>query len=211
MIQPEGNYYDKYGSKNPIVRRLMGGFFSAMDVMLEESRFSGGYFLEAGCGEGNVTDHVIKWLSFKNINAECYAFDISKKLVEENAKRHPKVAFFEHNVYEAIEESELPQRGSFDLIVCCEVLEHLANPEKAIRNLMRYGSRFVFSVPHEPIWRIMNMARGKYMGDLGNTPGHMRHFSSKSFAGLLESCGLDIKRMEKPLPWLMACCEKKDF
>lgn len=42
MMQPEGNYYDKYGSKNPIVRRLMGGFFSAMDVMLEESEFWGG-------------------------------------------------------------------------------------------------------------------------------------------------------------------------
>ena len=48
MMQPEGNYYDKYGSKNPIVRRLVGGFFSAMDVMLEESGFSGGVFLRGG-------------------------------------------------------------------------------------------------------------------------------------------------------------------
>lgn len=155
-----------------------------------------------------MTDHIIEWLSFNNINAECHAFDISKELVEENAKKHPKVVFFEHNVYEAIGKSVLPQSGRFDLIVCCEVLEHLEDPEKAIHNLMHYGNRFIFSVPNEPIWRIMNMARGKYLGSLGNTPGHIQHFSGKRFIELLESCGLDIKRMEKPLPWLMAYCEK---
>jgi hypothetical protein len=30
-------------------------------------------------------------------------------------------------------------------------------------------------VPREPIWRIGNMARGRYLGDLGNTPGHIQH------------------------------------
>lgn len=209
IAQPEGNYYDKYGSQNPIVRRLMNGFFSAMDVMLEESGFSGGYFLDAGCGEGNVTDYIVKWLSFKDIYAECYAFDISKKLVEENTEKHPEVVFFEHDVYETVEGPVLPQGGRFNLVVCCEVLEHLEDPKKAIYNLMNYGERFIFSVPNEPIWRIMNMARGKYLRDFGNTPGHIQHFSGEMFIALLESCGLAVKRMEKPLPWLIAYCEKR--
>ncbi len=37
VIQPEGNYYDKYGSKNPIEKKLISGFFAAFDTMLDVS------------------------------------------------------------------------------------------------------------------------------------------------------------------------------
>ena len=36
-------------------------------------------------------------------------------------------------------------------------------------------------MPREPLWRGLNMARGAYLKDLGNTPGHVNHWSKRSF------------------------------
>ncbi len=40
--QPEGNYFDKYGSNNPIVKRLMKGYFDSFGKLLGESGISRG-------------------------------------------------------------------------------------------------------------------------------------------------------------------------
>ena len=45
-----GNTYDKYGSTNPIVRRLMAGFETDLDELLARARPSS--LLDVGCGEG---------------------------------------------------------------------------------------------------------------------------------------------------------------
>lgn len=206
--QPEGNYYDKYGSRNPIVRKLMKNFFHAMDEILKVSGIGGGgYCLEAGCGEGNVTEHIFRWIAEAEADVTLTAYDISAKLINKNACKYPGIKFFVHNIYEPMDQGMLPDKGGFDMIVCCEVLEHMADPEKAVRNLMQYGDRFLLSVPHEPVWRIMNIARGKYLKDIGNTPGHIQHFSVTAFVAMLERCGLKVLELQKPLPWIMAYCE----
>ena len=210
VFQPEGNYYDKYGSNNPIVKLLMNGFFSSLARMLNASEIAvrGGYCLEAGCGEGNVTKHMSEWISEHNNEVEYMAFDISEKLIKDNSVRYKDIKFFTHNIYEELDKNNLSDVDTFDLIVCSEVLEHLEKPDVAVKNLMNYGDRFIFSVPNEPIWRIMNMARGKYIKSFGNTPGHIQHFSKNRFIRMIRDCGLRVVKIEKPLPWLMIYCEK---
>ena len=44
-------------------------------------------------------------------------------------------------------------------------------------------------MPREPLWRGLNMARGAYVKDLGNTPGHLNHWSRKAFVELLSRHG----------------------
>ena len=39
--------------------------------------------------------------------------------------------------------------------------------------------------PREPLWRGLNIARGAYLKDLGNTPGHLNHWSKRGFVALL--------------------------
>ena len=74
----------------------------------------------------------------------------------------------------------------FDLVLAIEVLEHVPDPAAALRELARVARRdVVLSVPREPIWRAANMARGKYWGDLGNTPGHIQHWSRAGFVRLV--------------------------
>ena len=45
------------------------------------------------------------------------------------------------------------------------------------------------SVPREPLWRGLNVARGAYLSDLGNTPGHVNHWSKRSFVAMLSRHG----------------------
>jgi len=60
-------------------------------------------------------------------------------------------------------------------------------------------------VPREPIWRALNLARGKYVRDLGNTPGHLGHWSRRGFLELLGG-RLEVVAVRTPLPWTMALC-----
>ena len=64
-------------------------------------------------------------------------------------------------------------------------------------------SRFLLvSVPREPLWRALNMARGAYLKDLGNTPGHLNHWSKRGFVQLLSRYG-NVVEARSPFPWTM--------
>ena len=58
------------------------------------------------------------------------------------------------------------------------------------------------SVPREPLWRALNMARGAYLRELGNTPGHVNHFTKRAFGALLARHG-EIVEICSPFPWTM--------
>ena len=51
---PTGNTYDKYGSTNPVVRRLMKGFDGALDELWADAAPESA--LDVGCGEGVLTE-----------------------------------------------------------------------------------------------------------------------------------------------------------
>jgi hypothetical protein len=46
------------------------------------------------------------------------------------------------------------------------------------------------------------MARGKYFGTLGNTPGHIQHWSKNAFCALVSEY-VDVVAVRSPLPWTM--------
>ena len=100
-------------------------------------------------------------------------------------------------------------RDVADLIVCCEVLEHLEEPRRALEALRRIVTgHLILSVPREPIWRLLNIARLKYIVDLGNTPGHLQHWSAQRFTALAAEY-FDVLAVRKPLPWTMLLCGPK--
>lgn len=74
---------------------------------------------------------------------------------------------------------------------------------------MFFGNYIVLSVPREPIWRLLNMVRGKYIRDWGNTSGHIQNWSAKKFRSFLEESGMEIVEMRKPLPWTMVHLKKE--
>jgi hypothetical protein len=84
-----------------------------------------------------------------------------------------------------------------------EVLEHVPDPERTVSEMARVAKRWVLvSVPREPLWRGLNMARGAYLKDLGNTPGHVNHWSKRSFVSMLSRQGT-VAEVRSPFPWTM--------
>lgn len=191
-----GNVYDKYRASNPIVRRLMQGFLdSATDLYAQAAPRT---ILEVGCGEGELATRLLAHHrdSFGGSPQRFEITDVDISHVP--AELDPELTLREASIY-ALPYAE----GEFDLVVCCEVLEHLSDPAAGLAELARVASRNVLlSTPWEPVWRAMNLARGKYIRDWGNTPGHVQHFSRRGLE-TLASTQLTIAQRRTPLPWTM--------
>ena len=85
-----------------------------------------------------------------------------------------------------------------------EVLEHVADPEALLTELARVArGHLLVSVPREPLWRALNIARGAHWASLGNTPGHVHGFSRRSLEHLAARRG-QVVAVRTPLPWTAA-------
>jgi len=187
---PVGNVYDKYETRNPIARRLVSNF---LGTVLDLVDLTGAQDIhEVGCGEGKLT----RMIAERGV-ARVRGSDFSRAIIDV-AQHEPalaNVSFVQKDIY------SLDAEDSAELIVCCEVLEHLDRPEEALRILASAAKSYcILSVPREPIWRCLNFARGKYITDFGNTPGHIQHWSKRGIVQLCEQ-HFEIIDVRLPLPW----------
>lgn len=191
-----GNTYDKYGSSNPVVRRLMATFERDLGELFE--RVDPASVLDVGCGEAILTH---RW-AIARPATRVVGFDLEEPAIqaEWDKRRAPNL---EYRILRAQE--PFPFRdGEFALATAIEVLEHVPDPEHTVAEMARCarGGHLLVSVPREPLWRALNVARGAYLRDLGNTPGHVNHWSRRRFAGLLSGHG-EVVEVRSPFPWTM--------
>lgn len=201
-----GNTYDKYGAKNVIVKKIMQGFEESLTSLVE--RVDPDTIYEVGCGEGYW---VMRWHS---LGISARGSDFSSRVIElarKNAAEALGDTAETANLFAVESVYDLDQENvSADLVVCCEVLEHLEDPEEALLTLKKIAKQYVImSVPREPIWRLLNLARGKYITRLGNTPGHIQHWSKKQFIETVQA-HFNIVEVKSPLPWTMLLCTPRD-
>ena len=159
---------------------------------------------EVGCAEGELLKTVHSIFPDAALNAS----DISKEEIEK-AKQNCASIHVDYSVQSA---ECLQEYGNsfFDLVICCEVLEHLLNPLYGLKELLRISKNYILvSVPNEPTWRILNMARGKYIRSFGNTPGHLNHWHIIQFPRFLMTYpGCSIINRNYPFPWQMVLLKK---
>lgn len=186
-----GNHFDKYRSSNPIHRYLIKQFVASARALLKTIEYK--KVIEVGCGPGDLAASLFG----EKPSIEYLGVDISQSQIDLAGGRYPGLQFRQGSAY------ELPVTDTYELCIACEVLEHLETPKLAIDELARVaGANVLISVPWEPTWRILNFCRGKYMGSLGNTPGHLQHFSRKSIRRLVER-KFNIIAESRPFPWTM--------
>ena len=193
-----GNVYNKYHSRNPITRMLMTGFLRSFDELVDCTKARHAH--EIGCGEGELTLRM--WRRGISVRGCDASTEIIQQARSRAASSQANIPFRAASVYDL-----QPEDDSAELIVCCEVLEHLTQPEAALQLLSRLAKPYlIVSVPREPVWRVLNIVRAKYLGQLGNTPGHLQHWSARSFTRML-SKHVDIVELRHPFPWTMALCK----
>jgi 2-polyprenyl-3-methyl-5-hydroxy-6-metoxy-1,4-benzoquinol methylase len=191
---PTGNTFNKYGSTNPVVRRLMAGFEGSLAELF--SRAAPGSVLDVGCGEGILTHRWAEQLGDRRV----VGIDLQDpKLEAEWATRRR-----DNLTFRATPGGEIPfDDGEFELVAAIEVLEHVPDPERTVAEMARVSSgHLLVSVPREPLWRALNIARGAYIRQLGNTPGHVNHFSKSAIVSLCARHG-DVIETRSPFPWTM--------
>jgi 2-polyprenyl-3-methyl-5-hydroxy-6-metoxy-1,4-benzoquinol methylase len=188
-----GNTYDKYGSTNPVVRRLMAGFERTLAELLRQAAPRS--ILDVGCGEGVLTH---RWA--EALEGRVVGIDLEDPAIqaEWDKRRAPNLE------YRVMKAENLPfGDAEFELAAAIEVLEHVPDSEHTVAEMARVASsHLIVSVPREPLWRGLNMARGAYLRDLGNTPGHVNHWSKRAFVQLLSRHG-EVVEARSPFPWTM--------
>lgn len=189
-----GNTYDKYGSTNPVVKRLMANFEATLAELFAAADPQS--LLDVGCGEGVLIHEWARQLADKRV----VGIDLEEESIQAGwaQRQAPNLE------YRIMKAEDLPfADGEFDVATAIEVLEHVPDPEHTVAEMARVASRWLLvSVPREPLWRGLNMARGAYIRDLGNTPGHVNHWSKRSFVKMLEQHG-EVVQARSPFPWTM--------
>ncbi len=185
------DFRGKYTESNPITRTLVNGFFRGVQELMAAADFDSA--LEVGCGEGFSTQRLLTMLP---PTTRFEASDVESRLVDAARRTNPATTIRRESIYELAHEDD-----AFDLVFCLEVLEHLDAPEKALRELCRVSRKWlILTVPREPIWRALNLARLKYIRGLGNTPGHLQHWSRGQFLRFVAEHG-EPSAWRAPLPW----------
>jgi SAM-dependent methyltransferase len=191
---PAGNVYDKYATPNPVARRLVGRFLREVDRLID--RAAPRELLDVGCGEGIVT---ARMAARANV-ARAIGVDRDSPRLRAHweSLRGPALDFA------VADARELPfGDGQWDLACGLELIQQLADPRHALEELGRVARRHVLvSVPREPLWRALNVARGAYLGSWGNSPGSVNAFTARGFLALCGSVGEPVA-VARPLPWTM--------
>jgi SAM-dependent methyltransferase len=186
--------YEKFQTGNPVVRRLFDNFFDRIST--EIAAVDPARVLDAGCGEGETIERLRDLLP-----KPVQGIDLNPESVEFASARLPEDRF---------EVGDLTDLrfgdSSFDLVLCLEVLEHIPDPEPALREMARVSSSdLLISVPHEPWFRLGSLARGNYLSDWGNHPEHVNHWNPKTLRRFLEPT-VNVVEITTSLPWVIARC-----
>ncbi len=166
----------KYSRNSRIAQWHLNSVMEAIYQLLAETE--GTSILDAGCGEGFLTDYLARRdssLRLTGVDMSSEAIAYAEDMFGE------RVRFRMGNVY------KLPfSDNSFDVVLCSEVLEHLDDPDLATRELTRVARRHVIiTVPNEPYFRWLNdLARA--LG-ICMDPGHINFWTKSTFETFIRS------------------------
>ncbi|MGB3904669.1 MAG: methyltransferase domain-containing protein [Anaerolineae bacterium] len=134
--------------------------------------------LDVGCGEGFTIERLLR----VDGHLPILGLDYDLPALVQAKENHPHILFQRGDM------RRLPfASGSFELVLCLKVLEHLAEPLPALEELRRVSrGGCLISVPNEPFFMLSNFLRGKNVGSWGNDPEHLHRWTAGQFLSMVE-------------------------
>jgi len=169
--------YKKYTKRNPFRKLILGGFHAKVEMIIGNLGVSS--VLDAGCGEGFTLSRLQARMPTKRFEG----LEYSESAISLAKTIHSDIAITRGDVY------AMPYvDDAFDLVLCFEVLEHLDNPARALRELKRVARRYcLITVPNEPYFQMIHLLAGKNIRRWGNDRGHVQHWSMNGIRKLMET------------------------
>ncbi|MHB0924758.1 MAG: class I SAM-dependent methyltransferase [Bellilinea sp.] len=184
-------FLPKYTSKSFVNRVLLNNFYRCVENSLGHLN-SNDRVLEVGCGVGESSLRIKNMLSDQLFEIS----DYDERYIQKFSEINFPIPFRQESVM-ALDRDD----KSFDMVILLEVLEHLDDYNQALSELFRVSNNYVLiSTPNEPLWRILNLLRGMYWSDFGNTYGHVNHWSTRGLVNLITQYG-EIVKVYRPIPW----------
>ncbi len=156
---------------NPGARHRRRHVFALLDGV----RF--GSLLDVGCGNAEL----LRLLAARHPGVALTGVDLSPVVIEQNRRAFPSMRFAVADLdREGLE-------GAFDVVVCCEVLEHLDCPERALVRLAAAtvpGGHVVLTVPAGRI----HATERRF--------GHVRHPTPTELRLWADAAGLDVVALQ---------------
>ena len=110
---------------------------------LRKYDLSGKDYADVGCANGTITKQIAGVVRAYR----CFGLEFEQPSIDEGRKLHPEISFHAYDLTERVEGI-----GPFDLVTCFETLEHVLDPQLALRNLLeavKPGGTLAITVPIE--------------------------------------------------------------
>lgn len=191
--------FKKHTHRNPIQRLLLWNFFRNLLALIPKREANS--ILDVGCGEGFTLNRLKEHGIGKHLEGVEHSIDA----ISLGKKTYPDIKIKQGDIY------NLPyEDNSFDLVLCTEVLEHLDNPGRALKELIRVSNKYlVVSVPNEPFFMLAQLVRGKNWSRFGNDIEHVNHWTMFGFPKFIkQNSSVKILAKRFPFAWTMLLLEK---
>lgn len=192
--------YKKHTHSNPIQRLLLWNFFQTLKKLISPKQIDS--ILDVGCGEGFTLNR----LKENNIGKKLEGIEFSKTAIDLGRQSYPDIKIIQGDIY------NLPYKDNeFNLVLCTEVLEHLENPQTALKELIRVSKKYLLiSVPNEPLFMFAQLVRGKNWFRFGNDIEHIQHWTFWQFENFVKLENVRILSAKHPFAWTMLFLEKRN-
>jgi 2-polyprenyl-3-methyl-5-hydroxy-6-metoxy-1,4-benzoquinol methylase len=168
-------YYDEFWQSCPDFSRYNPGVLHRRRAVLKRLQsIAFKSLLDVGCGDGEL----LVWLRERlPAHIAMYGVDLSSQTILKNRERHPHAQFDVLN----IEHGHLER--SFDAVVCTEVIEHLDDRPRAMRNLglmLNPGGHLVLTCPSGKV----HATERRF--------GHVSHPTPDELRDMVGAAGLEV-------------------
>ncbi len=140
-----------YASKNPIERWLWQGKKRVIKHMVSGLSYKN--VLDVGCGDGGLLQTVKREAQYTGVDISPTQLVAFRRFLPAARKKYVRL------VQSDITKLPFPDH-SFDLAFACDVLEHVLEPEKVLREIRRVVKKYgfvIFSIPNESLLQLARL------------------------------------------------------